>query len=137
MDENYLRWRVYDHPFFKYEPYFLYEGQTLKAYAFINRHESGRAYISDLTFESATEGRILLQRILRDMKDKGVGIVAFHGNETNPAINKIFQLLRRHGFLKLAWIHMVIRNLNSDQEDLIFNEKNWYMNGLSTEGYEI
>jgi hypothetical protein len=137
LNETYLRWRVYDHPFLKYDPYFLYEGQTLRAYAFVNRHETGRAYISDLTFDSAAVGKILLRKILRDMKEKGVGVVAFHGNEVNPVGRQIFRLLRLHGFLRFAWIHMVVRNLSFHREDLIFSEKNWYMNGLSTEGYEI
>jgi GNAT superfamily N-acetyltransferase len=138
LDERYLRWRIYNHPIFKYRTYFVYEGDLLKAYAFVNMHDNRMAYLTDLTFESLGAGKFLLQSILREMNTAGTGAVMFFGNKAHNGISRTFKLLRRFGFMHIeAPVQFVLRNLSVDDEESLFDITNWYMNGLWTEGFQI
>jgi GNAT superfamily N-acetyltransferase len=138
LDEKYLRWRIYNHPIFKYRTYFVYGDDLLVAYAFVNTHDRCMAHLTDFTFESVKAGRFLLQRILSEMRTEGIGAVTFFGNSRNPTIKRTFRLLQRFGFLKRKTsMHFVLRNLSFGDEESLFDVTSWYMNGLWTEGYRM
>jgi len=137
LNAEYLHWRVYGHPIFKYKTYFVYEGDVLRAYAFVNAHNRRHAYLTDFTFESVSAGKVLIQRVLRDMRAEDVGVVTFFGNQSNPAAKKTFELLRKFGFVKRGWTYFVLRNISFEDERSLFDPTHWYMNGLWTEGYEM
>jgi hypothetical protein len=138
LDEQYLRWRVYGHPIFKYKTYFVYEDDCLTAYAIVNSHDKRMAYLVDFTFESVNAARFLLQQILRELQTQDFRAVTFWANRTNPVAQQTFLLLRRFGFLeRKTTMHFVLRNLAVDDEENLFEVANWYMNGLWTEGYRI
>ncbi len=136
LDQEYLTWRVFDHPIFKYKTYFIYEGELLRAYALVNTHDCAQAYLTDFTFESAGAGAFLLQEILDQMRAAGIRCVSFLGNIRNPTMGSTFRLLRRFGFVHSSTaMHFVLRNLAFNDESSLFDIENWYMNGLWTEGY--
>lgn len=138
LDERYLQWRIYNHPIFQYRTYFVYEGELLRAYAFVNTHDKRMAYLTDFTFESVEAGKPLLERILSEMCAEGIGAVMFFGNRTNLVISQAFKLLQRLGFVQIpSPSHFVLRNLSSEDEESLFDVANWYMNGLWTEGYRM
>jgi GNAT superfamily N-acetyltransferase len=138
LDERYLRWRIYNHPIFKYRTYFVYENDLLRAYAFVNTHNRRMAYLTDFTFESVNAGKFLLQRALSEMRAEGIEAVTFWGNKRNPTIERTFKLLQRFGFRrKETAMHFVLRNLSFGDEESLLDVTNWYMNGLWTEGYRM
>ena len=138
LGERYLRWRIYNHPIFKYRTYFVYENDLLRAYAFVNTHDRRMAYLTDLTFESVNAGKFLLQRVLNEMRAEAIGAVTFWGNKRNPIIKRTFKLLQGFGFLRRRTsMHFVLRNLSFGDEESLLDVTNWYMNGLWTEGYRM
>lgn len=138
LDEKYLRWRLYNHPVFEYRTYFVYEGDLLVAYAFVNTHNRRMAYLTDFTFESVDAGKFLLQRVLDEMCAEDVGAATFWGNKRNPVIRRTFGLLRRFGFVQRKTPnHFVIRNLSFGDEEGLLDMTHWHMNGLWTEGYRM
>lgn len=138
LDERYLRWRIFNHPFFKYRTHFVYEGDLLRAYAFVNTHNKRRAYLTDFTFETANAGKFLLKRILNQLQAEGIGAVSFWGNERNPLMKGPFDLLRRFGFVqRKTSAHFVLRNLSVGDQESLSDVTNWYMNGLWTEGHQM
>ncbi|HMK34772.1 MAG TPA: hypothetical protein VK463_06880 [Desulfomonilaceae bacterium] len=136
LDERYLRWRIYNHPIFEYKSYFVYEDTQLRAYAFINANSQTRAYMTDFTFEHENAGKVLLARILDDLKSTRAGLVIFIGNRENPLIKKTFKLLRRWGFLRIGSTNFQMRNLQSQSDSLVSNPENWYMTGIGGEGFD-
>lgn len=138
LDERYLQWRIHDHPIFKYRTYFVYEGDLLRAYAFVNMHDKRRVYLTDFTFETHSAGKFLLQKVLGQLRTEGVGAVVFWGNKQNPAMNRVFGLLQSFGFLRRKDpTHVVLRNLSFEDGEALLDMANWYLNGLWTEGYRM
>jgi hypothetical protein len=135
LNSQYLDWRIHNHPFFKYETYYVYEGENLVAYAFVNSSSGFRGYLTDFGFENMNAGEFLLSRILRDLREKNVGLVAFVGNCHNPLVKESFKLLRRWGFVHYNSTHLHVKNLRFKHGQILSNAENWYMTGIGTEGF--
>jgi hypothetical protein len=138
MNEQYLSWRIFNNPFIKYESYYLYEGNDLRAYAFVNVQNRFCAYLTDFTFEHWKPGQKLLSRILIDLATNKFAMVAFWANRANSILRGTISLLRSNGFVsKKEPMDFIMRNLVVAKTDALLNPEDWYINGLWTEGSSI
>jgi hypothetical protein len=137
LDEQYLKWRIDNNPFSKYKSYFVYKGTKLAAYSFVNAQAKTRAYLTDFTFDDENAAKFLLSTIIKDLRAQDVGLLIFLGNRENPLIKNTLDLLQRWGFMQFAETNFHIQNFNFQNVELFSNVKNWYMNGIGTEGNDI
>jgi hypothetical protein len=134
-DEKYLSWRVFNNPNVKYRTWFAYEGNLLKAYCYLSISKED-AYLSDFTFENWEAGDALLRVILNELSSSNHSSIMFTGNVKNSKINQIFALLKKYGFVGRKDAEaFVILNLSAENDKYLYDIKNWYINGLWTEGY--
>jgi GNAT superfamily N-acetyltransferase len=136
-DQKYLEWRVREHPFLSYEEYQVYQGDKLRAYAFVVLSQ-GTASISDILSEDEDATSLLLHAILRDYA-KSAGRFRFLGNPRGSLAPNIFDQLHRFGFsiderTSKSWT-FVLRDLTGGKNRQIFDIHNWYITALWTEGF--
>jgi len=134
QDEKYITWRIFNNPNIEYTTYFLYEDNLLRAYCYVNINKK-YAYLTDLTFEDYEAGDFLLRTILNLLHKRKITSALFMGNIKNPLMASIFNLLKNHGFTKRRGSPFVLKNVSFKHEKCLHNIKNWYLNGLWTEGY--
>jgi len=116
--------------------HFLYENDLLQSYCYINTANQSTAYLTDFTFVDDDAGSYLLQEALEKLQNMNVVWVSFLGNAKNPLISTVFNLLKKFGFIKRrSPLAVVIKNINCEEEKTIYDVRNWYLNGLWTEGY--
>jgi len=135
QDEKYVTWRIFNNPNIEYTTYFVYEDNLLRAYCYVSSKKN--AYLSDLTFEDYDAGDFLLRTVLNLLCERKSNMVGFMGNVKNPLAADIFNLLKKHGFVKIRESAFVLRNMSHEHEQCLYDIKNWYLNGLCTEGYEM
>lgn len=134
LDKEYLTWRIFDNPNIKYDAYFVYENNELRAYCYFSMNKNQWIRLSDFTCEDYTFGKILLKKIIDDKKP---AYVLFMGNKTNVLTTRVFELLRRFGSIKKrSSSAFVLQNISFPCEDSLYEVKNWYLNGLWTEGFQ-
>ena len=134
-DQEYLKWRVREHPFIKYTEYQVYSRADLKAYAIVAL-VNGILSISDLTSEDENATSLLLYTILKDFGKK---VAEFHflANTQDPLNQGVLRQLYKYGFSARSASHLVVRDLTKGNNEEIFDIRNWHINGLWTEGYSI
>jgi hypothetical protein len=136
QDEDYLRWRIIDNPNVRYMSCFLYEQDLLQSYCYIGTGNRSAAYLTDFTFADDDAGAYLLQEVIERLRNRKVAQVTYLGNVKNPLIGTVFNLLNRCGFIKRrSPLAVVIKNITCEDEEAIHDIRNWYLNGLWTEGY--
>jgi len=136
QDEDYFTWRISNNPNARYMTHFLYENDLLQSYCYINTANQSTAYLTDFTFVDDDAGSYLLQEALEKLQNMNVVWVSFLGNAKNPLISTVFNLLKKFGFIKRrSPLAVVIKNINCEEEKTIYDVRNWYLNGLWTEGY--
>jgi hypothetical protein len=136
IDEEYINWRIINNPNVKYDSHYLYENDTLKAYCYTSSKNTEIGYITDITFEDRGAGAYLLYTILTKFRREKIAEVSFYGNVRNPMIMDIFNLLKSFGFVKRVDASaFVLKNISIEDEENLNELKNWYLNGLWTEGY--
>jgi hypothetical protein len=135
QNSNYLNWRIANNPNNQYTEYFVYEREMLRAYCYLNVKD-GVARITDFTSEDGTKSRILLQRVIRDLKTQQVGFVLYMGNTFNELTSATLRIFKRIGFLRVNMLQtsLILKNVCCDEN--LSDVKDWYVNGLWTEGYE-
>lgn len=136
-DQKYFQWRIRGHPFLKYDEYQVYQGDQMRAYAFVLLSR-GTLYISDLTSEDGHATAVLLTTILSDYSKKA-GRFWFLGNRKDFLAQDVFEKLYQLGFsfdakTSANWVFGVI-DIVGDKDDLFFDMRNWHITGLWTEGF--
>lgn len=134
-DYRYLQWRVFEHPFIKYDIYQVLCGHELKAYAIVAFYE-GIVSVSDLTSEDKYSSFLLLDAILKDYGKKA-GEFRFLGNTKDVLAQDVFKQLCQFGFSVIGNWNFVLRDLTEGDNGQIYNMHNWHINGLWTEGYSM
>lgn len=140
QDREYLTWRLFNNPSIKYQTYFVYEDGLLKGYCYVGTNGKDRKVVSlaDFTFESAKAGAFLLRNLLDKWQNDKIGFVYFLGNTKNSLMKTMFDLLARFGFLKRRRsMSFILKNISCQDEDDLYDIKNWYASALWTEGYEL
>jgi len=136
QDEDYFTWRISNNPNVRYMSCFLYEQDLLQSYCYIGTGSRSTAYLTDFTFVDDDAGAYLLKEVLERLHNRKVARVSFLGNVKNPLISTVFNLLKRCGFIKgRSPLAVVMRSITCEDEEVIHDVKNWYLNGLWTEGY--
>ena len=134
QDEKYLSWRVFNNPNVKYTTHFLYEESELRGYCYLTN--KNKLSISDFSMENQEVGIMLIRQILDSLNHEKHAFISYLGNEKNPLIANIFSLLKQFGFIKRKNdTAFVIKNILHENDDIIYDTKNWYLSGLWTEGY--
>ncbi len=137
QDKKYVQWRIFDNPVVKYDTDFVYEGNILRAYCYINTTKRRCGYISDLTFETPDAGDFLIENLISKLRSKKIAYVTFFGNMDNPLIDSVFELLKTYGArIQISNQFFVLRNLSYNDKTVLFDIKNWYLNALWSEGYD-
>jgi hypothetical protein len=73
---------------------------------------------------------------LEKLRKRKLAYLSFFGNIDNPLIRTVFDLLSKHGArISDSNQYFVLRNLSYPDEDELYNIKNWYLNGLWSEGF--
>lgn len=136
QDEKFLNWRVYGNPNIKYSTYFLYKNNDLCGYCYFYMNQKKEVYLTDFTFDDHVAGDFLLRKLLERLRsDKAVSIT-YMGNIKNSLISQVFVALSKYGFIKRRDSDaFVLLNLSRDDEEYLYDIRNWYINGLWTEGY--
>lgn len=136
QDQKYISWRIFNNPNVNYITFSAYENNILKGYCYVALTSRKEAYLSDLTFETVKIGESMLKFILREIQKQAL-CVYFFGNIKNPLIRRTFNLLKKYGFMKIRSTSFVIKNLSYENEEYLYDIRNWYINGLWTEGYRF
>jgi len=136
-DEKYLRWRVREHPFLKYDEYQAYQGGKLRACAFVVLFQ-GFASISELLSEDRYATSLLLHTILKDYA-KRAGRFRFLANPRDPLAQDVFDQLHQFGFsvdrkTSESW-NFVVKDLTGGKYKQVLDICNWHISGLCTEGF--
>lgn len=137
QDEKYIAWRISNNPNVEYTTFFAYENNLLKACCYVALANNREAYLSDLTFEDYEVGSFLLTTILDLCRKRKIASVNFVGNIRNPLMATVFDLLKKNGFLKRNFTPFVLKNISYKHEKCLNDIRNWYINGLWTEGYQF
>lgn len=138
QDEKYIAWRILNNPNLEYTTYFAYEDEFLRAYCYVVLTDKKTAYLTDLTFEDSEAGNFLLRTILNLLRKRKTTNLRFMGNIKNPLVANVFNLLKKHGFVKEREFRpFVLKNISYQNEKYLHNIRNWYINGLWTEGYRL
>ncbi len=137
QDKKYLQWRIFKNPIVNYDTYFIYEKDLLRGYCYINTSSRRIGFISDLTFETSEAGAFLLGKLLNELRAKKIIYLYFFGNIKNQMMARVFQLLKQFGAkISDSDQYFVLRNLSYPDEEWLLDIKNWYLNGLWSEGYK-
>jgi hypothetical protein len=137
QDEKYIAWRISNNPNVEYTTFFAYEDNLLRAYCYVALANNREAYLSDLTFEDYEAGSFLLETILNLFCKRKINSVNFIGNIRNPLMATVFNLLKKNGFMKGNFTPFVLKNISYAHEKCLHDIRNWYINGLWTEGYQF
>jgi len=137
QDEKYFAWRISNNPNVEYATFFAYEDNVLRAYCYVALADNGEAYLSDFTFEDYQAGGFLLEAIVNLFRKRKIDSVNFVGNIRNPLMATIFNLLEKNGFIKRHFTPFVLKNISYTDEKRLCDIRNWYINGLWTEGYKF
>lgn len=140
QDKKYINWRLYDNPNINFQTYFIYENKSLKGYCYFNLVDDKKTiYLTDLTVQNAEVGAVLLRMLIDRWRIKRIGFIYFIGNDKNPIMVEIINLLKKYGFMKRRSKtgFVVLKNLSYKDNDHLHNIKNWYFNYLWTEGFNL
>tara|TARA_B100001250_G_C19814666_1_gene797669 strand:+ start:930 stop:2024 length:1095 start_codon:yes stop_codon:yes gene_type:complete len=137
---NYLNWRVYHNPSIDYVTFFLYQkdNKELKAYCYLAKSKSNVYYLSDFTYQNKSVGHTLINYILDYLNEKEIGMVIYYGNKSNELIDNTFSLLKMYGFVsKKNNSPLVVKDIGFENKSILYDSKNWHINGLWSEGYDF
>jgi len=134
QSKNYINWRIHNNPSKKIKTLFVYSNHSLVGYAYI-RFGNRVASLIDITFIELEAGFLLMKLILNALNTKAIDLVTYTGNIKNDVNLTVFKLLKSFGFLTIdSPTDFIIQNLNYPDEDILYNIKNWYINGIWHEG---
>lgn len=139
INEAYLDWRVNTNPVLGYKKLFFYNGTELVGYLIYTLKSDGTINIADATYDTNVE---VLEYMLHYVTSlhKEYYIMKYWGNRQCKLNQPIFDFFEKTGGkTKLDktrnFVYQVYdTNLNANA---LSDLKNWYINGLWTEGFHI
>jgi len=138
QNEKYLQWRLFNNPIGNYKTFYIYRNSLLEAYAHVNNDEKNVLFLTDFTYVNTKAGIFLMKKIFEESVNSDIGCLYFLGNQKNPLIIDKFHLLRKCGFIRRkSRLSFVVKDIKNMETDHLYDIKNWYLNGLWTEGYTI
>lgn len=138
IDKEYIDWRVNQNPNLNYRTIAIYKDNTIEGYLVYVENKNG-FFISDFTICGKEQGEVLLSELISKAKEKEVRTISYFGNIDNKANEVIFGLFKNNGAeVKINEdMNFVIKKIGEDESESSTKTKNWYINGLWTEGFSI
>ncbi len=137
MNEEYLSWRVLDHPRFQHELWHARRDGRLVAIALVNGSHSLRPAILELAFLSQQDAAGLLARMTEHYSAKGAGAITFWTNRTNRYGGMLLAAARGLGFFcRPARSSFVVKDI-ADSGEPRTDPRRWLLSALWFEGYAI
>lgn len=137
MNKPYLYWRLYDNPVLEYKQYYFYRAGKLVGYV-IYSIKNDILSIADMTCNFDDK---VLKHMLKYLisNTSGYHIVQYWGNDSNEINKKIFSLFNSlKGKVNVDSNRNFVYKVFDNKNVAITAElKNWYINGLWTEGFHI
>jgi GNAT superfamily N-acetyltransferase len=131
-DEEFLRWRIREHPLQKYDEYQVLQGGELRAYAFVTLSE-GTVSISEIISEDDHATALLLSAILKDYSRKA-GRYRIIVNPEDCLVRNLSVQLRRFGFkvderMKKP-LHTAVMDLADIFSEDLYDFRYWHVTAL-------
>jgi hypothetical protein len=137
LNKPYLYWRLYDNPVMEYRQFYFYQAGKLVGYI-IYSIKNDILSIADMTCNFDDK---ILQQMLKYLisNTNGYHIVQYWGNDSNEINKKIFSLFSRlKGNINIDNTrNFVYKVFDNKYTETTAQLKNWYINGLWTEGFHI
>jgi len=137
MNEEYLRWRVLEHPRFFHELWHARRDGKLVAVALVNGSHSLRPAILDLAFVEQRGAAGLLAWMIDEYSARGAGAITLWANRTNPYGKMLLAAARRLGFFcRPARSSFVVKDI-ADSGKPRTDPGRWLLSALWFEGYAV
>ncbi len=136
MNEAYFDWRITKNPAIKYSTKFFYESNKIVGYT-VYAINNDRLMIADLTYKNT----IALKHIIKYLSNiKGEFTRLYYwGNDSCHLNNNIFSAFEKIGGKRKEdkSRNFIYKTFNNQNLNSLTDLKNWYINGLWTEGFYI
>ncbi len=138
MDKAYFDWRIANNKSQNYTTNFFYRDNILQGY-YIFAKKNYSANLTDFTPLNPSVANVMVCHLLNELNSAGLSELNYFGNIDFEINRSNFSLLQNFGFkTKLTdGMPFVLKNISDNQGyDIFLSEsKNWYLNGLWTEGF--
>ncbi|HHY20836.1 MAG TPA: hypothetical protein GX525_02915 [Bacilli bacterium] len=132
-DEEFMSWRIDNSPV-PIKQYFVYKGDQLCGYMFIAVNSNDLTII-DLTFETNVAAYLLVKEMMKLVLKLKPGLIMYYGNKENELGLKSFNILSKHGFIKLKGLNnFTLKVVEYQNEAMLYDINNWHLNGVWLEG---
>jgi len=135
IDEPYLNWRTKNNINLNYVSKYFYKNGILMGYYFLAlKEDSGN--ISDFTSLNSETANVMIFHILNEISKRNIVTLNYFGNVDNQINQNNFMLFRKFGgkIVINKGMPFVFKN-NSNHNSNLKLVKNWYLNGMWTEGF--
>jgi peptidoglycan/xylan/chitin deacetylase (PgdA/CDA1 family) len=137
MNEEYLRWRVLQHPRFRHELWHARRNGRLVAIALVNGNYVLRPAILELAFVEQRDAAGLLARMTEHYAASGAGALTFWANRTNRYGRMLLAAARGLGFFRRpARSSFVVKDI-ADGGAPKTDPGRWLLSALWFEGYAV
>ena len=137
MNEEYLRWRVLEHPRFRHELWHARRNGKLVAIALVNESQLLRPAILELAFVEQRDAAGLLARMTELYAASGAGALTFWANRTNRHGRMLLAAARGLGlFSRPARSSFVVKDI-ADSGEPRMDPSRWLLSALWFEGYAV
>lgn len=136
MEESYTNWRIYHNPVLNYFQFFAYDKtQKLCGYVFAVEKDNVLR-LSSVHFDDEFILQNLMYEIVVLCKKNKFSGISYFGNPENEENAKLFRLLSQKGGRSTINKFMQFVFLGRNGE-LLQDTREWYLNGLWTEGFSM
>jgi hypothetical protein len=138
MDMAYFDWRITNNKSQHYTTKFFYKDNILQGY-YIYAQKNCSANLTDFTPLNSIVANGMICHLLNELNSAALSELNYFGNIDFEINRSNFSLLQNFGFkTKLTeGMPFVLKNISGNMgHDVFLSEsKNWYLNGLWTEGF--
>lgn len=136
MNGNYMQWRISNNPNLNYLCGYFYKENSLNGYYMVSIKDD-YAFASDFTYISHETSIVMLIDLLEHLSKLKIKFLTYYGNITNELNKNTFKLFKRFGHEKMkeTAVPFIFKESTGLNNPNLFSAKNWYINGLWTEGY--
>lgn len=142
---KYMDWRIRQNPNLTYVTQYFYTKGELAGY-YIYALKDQAVNLTDLTFSDKKVADMLFCHLLDGMRRSGKIDFHYFANKENPINSHIFQLLEKMGGVitpagDLPFVFRLFGEVRQGQQEItadspfLADPRNWYLNGMWTEGY--
>ncbi len=140
MNKEYFKWRISNNVNLNYSTkYFYSNGELVGYYILSNKDNDG--FITDFSCLNLEASNIMINTLMKEVVASKFKNIHYFGNINNPLNNLIFKLLKAFGGKLSAergtpFVFKRVSNIDIDTS-FLDDSRNWYLNGLWTEGFSF